>query len=485
MKKIKLTIELFFISIVLTACSSKDNNNLNSISELAIEPIIESIVIPEESIDIFENSNIIIDETSILKYRDLINNINPTSKYSLTENDIEEKINNDLNQCYFNFTGTKKDLINMIINNNPELSCETIDIISNAINGIQLTNEEIHRLSSIKIFEVSDYIELEGYSIIEAYYDHYQNAIYLSTKVINEIALDTNSTYIKELEHVLYHEINHARSFTCNCNKLDSINYQKEGYISFIYESVAESDLLNRGIINQVDANYQELILMENELLMLTILSDYTIDDYYDAIFSEDYYKLYKILNLNSIDDIKSFYQILYTIDSNIGYSTNEVDYYNYDYSYKIELFKLLIKSLLDYTNSNQEFSLVENLVLFNIFKSNLINDMYYDYDSNYNKIYDTSMTDYFIELNNIYINYLVEHYQISKEELLKIEDIDVAVIIQLINNYLNGEELSKNIYSEYALMIIDTYPDLLKILSKEIINQTSFENYIGYKYKN
>ena len=224
---------------------------------------------------------------------------------------------------------------------------------------------------------------------------------------------------------------------------------------------------------------------MENDLLMLTILSDYTIDDYYGAIFSEDYYKLYKILNLNSIDDIKSFYQILYTKDSNTGYTTNEVDYYNYDYSYKIELFKLLIKSLLDYTNSNQEFSLVENLVLFNIFKSNLINDMYYDYDSNYNKIYDTSMTDYFIELNNIYINYLVEHYQISKEEILKIEDIDVAVIIQLINNYLNGEELSKNIYSEYALMIIDTYPDLLKILSKEIINQTSFENYIGYKYRN
>ena len=71
MKKIKLTIELFFISIVLTACSSKDNNNLNSISELAIEPIIESIVIPEESIDIFENSNIIIDE----KYRDLIKTV--------------------------------------------------------------------------------------------------------------------------------------------------------------------------------------------------------------------------------------------------------------------------------------------------------------------------------------------------------------------------------------------------------------------------
>ena len=86
----------------------------------------------------------------------------------------------------------------------------------------------------------------------------------------------------------------------------------------------------------------------------------------------------------------------------------------------------------------------------------------------------------------NIYTS--APHYQIfhnKKLELLKIEDIDVAVIIQLINNYLNGEELSNNIYSEYALMIIDTYPDLLKILSKEIINQTSFENYIGYKYKN
>lgn len=511
-KLTKFAAFLITLSLSFSACSDSSEEVVSSIKET-----ISEFIEPIEDNETIEDENIITDELS-LKYLEYYKNLEfPYNNEELYITD--EEINNIIESastaeiCTYEFEGDFEGLISCIEDNtnnfileNPEYS----NFLSNDqykkilrrilaklyINGTNNKKEDLHRISTISIVfgSTSQLSSKEGTDgLYLAYYDDELNVIVLNEEYIRLVAQDKIVSFEYNLSYVLEHELNHVRQSNCDCRVSNYNDIAYNEYVSFIIESTAESSIYNQGnsVMNINNYSYEEERIHESEILLLGLLTNKSIDEYYNAVYDNDLNKLFHFLNLdeNEIDD---FYKILYSIDgmlcrNDLPYDIlDDVEGITYKeikdaigFSYKENLFKILITKLITYTTIN-DISLEENLVLYNFMRNTVINGCY-----SYDDINDTIVRVYDKEtINNIYlmdeqyISFLSEKYKITKEEIREIERIDIYITMITIRNIVEGEE-SYDSYLKEASTMLEKYPLLANIIKND--PYMNFSNYSSY----
>ena len=279
-------------------------------------------------------------------------------------------------------------------------------------------------------------------------------------------------------EYILKHELNHVNQTACNCRLEKGQIYFDISTLSlnstansdlpgkFLIEASAESNLYLNEYDYKHDLSYTYYNLRDKEalILLLALFSDNEIEEYYDAIKDSDLPKLYDFLGINTENDFYDFYKVLYQIDSTYGFSSfldnfiseSERDNFTVGQAMEIigdaaytDLYKLFIKNAIEYTNKTNELTLEDNLFLYEFGRSIIL--------SSSNRVEEIAVGEYkyvwnedrikeFEKLDDIYKSYLTSHYEISYEDLEKIEN-------DVIDNLIYENDLKKKMANEYTVL--------------------------------
>ena len=279
-------------------------------------------------------------------------------------------------------------------------------------------------------------------------------------------------------EYILKHELNHVNQTACNCRLEKGQIYFDISTLSlnstansdlpgkFLIEASAESNLYLNEYDYKHDLSYTYYSLRDKEalILLLALFSDNEIEEYYDAIKDSDLPKLYDFLGINTENDFYDFYKVLYQIDSTYGFSSfldnfiseSERDNFTVGQAMEIigdaaytDLYKLFIKNAIEYTNKTNELTLEDNLFLYEFGRSIIL--------SSSNRVEEIAVGEYkyvwnedrikeFEKLDDIYKSYLTSHYEISYEDLEKIEN-------DVIDNLIYENDLKKKMANEYTVL--------------------------------
>lgn len=381
------------------------------------------------------------------------------------------------------------------------------EIVEKNTNNI---NEDFHRMQDLKIFygnidtieerdERYHKIYNEDGNFLLGYYDKLENIIVLMNESIKEMneaysqITESENMYYEELYFVLSHEINHLRQMICPCRyNNESHNIFNNHFVKTLIESSAESEIynLNKTYYFDRNRNYEYTYVSERKqesLLMLIPLAkgNKKLEDYYNAISDTDVERFIEFFGLDNKEDIYKFYRVIDIIDGLNSrselpfkiYEENINDKTLYDFKidigfgYRNEIFAMSLYNLAEYTNSHNDFELEDNLMIFNIIKSNIASDAYYmnitDLDlenSDYERVYDQSFVEQYIELEAKYINYLSMRYAVSEHEIREYEK-ELFWYEQSLMNLINDNISEYDIYKEKSKKLLEEFPILKAIL--------------------
>lgn len=373
------------------------------------------------------------------------------------------------------------------------------DIFSNATNNIA---EDLCALSDYKIAlstDVSSDDVLANCSYnthtITLYYERIKvNARIMAASKAYDSDLSVDEIYkeelIKRINLTLIHEINHARQNRCKHTKENAINntivnYSTEGP-SFICEASAESSLYNLELDEDSDSKtrydytYLEERAKEGLLLLINMTSD-SIEPYYNAIYDGKLDDLYEFFNLETKEEIESFYRILYTLDtlssrSKLSSISNDIwelkDKVGNEYL--IDITKLALKNMINYTISHPDFTLEENVTLFDVLKAKIsVAASTYDVEVG-RDIYGEEFIENFNFLMETYESFLMNYYNVDHADALY-SGMDLGLInATMINNETyESDELIK------AYELIEKFPVFKAIAFSDYIIVDGYIN--GY----
>lgn len=174
------------------------------------------------------------------------------------------------------------------------------------------------------------------------------------------------------------------------------LEYEK-WYFSTLLESAAESEIYNKKkysekLVSKKDFNYSKEREKESLLLLLGICRDnVSLEDYYNAIYDSNLSSFYNFFDANTKEKIYDLYKIIYSIDAaslnnelglnlqkEISKNFSEMSLeYLVGYGYRIDILKKVLKNMANYTVNNPDFSLEENVVLFDIVKNLITSNAY------------------------------------------------------------------------------------------------------------
>lgn len=351
---------------------------------------------------------------------------------------IKDTINSD------NLYNKTMEIISVIKNNSINYSTNNKDYIAGFIiddddghNQDKLMVQSIFKdaISDILINSTSkDLCVLKDLKVVISYYSEFNNCIEYK-KEDNLIIIYPNSNW-EEIKYAIRLELNKIRIDNCNCQDSPLFSYSTLNNASVISElyNTNKTDVFVSNDDIKKEALFLSLGLFHN---------NYTINDYYKAIFNNDIETLYKFCNANNEEDIYKINRILYAMNHNID---------SLDYDYKTEIFGIIINNLINYTTNNKNFTLKDNLTIFNALR-NLINN-----DSSEN----------IEELSNIYINFLSKHYKETTTTIIntlndkKITDYTIA-LYNVCHEHNDGNiEIQ---YLNHANEILKRFPLLKQIL--------------------
>lgn len=224
--------------------------------------------------------------------------------------------------------------------------------------------------------------------------------------------------------------------------------YEKIGYtndVSFILESSAESALYNlyqdyyKKEKDEIDYSYYYEREKESLILLLGLLhDDMQTEDYYNAIFDSSLEEFYQYCGVKSNEEKYLLHKIWYALDSLLFRTslpfevTKESNLTIGDLkdivgtSCYVDIFRLVLLHMVEYTDKNPDFPIEENLAIFNIVK-NLITSNIKRVEKialeTYQYTYEEETANAVYMLEQIYLDFLSEHYQIEKDELKKLEE--------------------------------------------------------------
>ena len=293
------------------------------------------------------------------------------------------------------------ELINIIkknsivyITNNQEytLGFTNIDSKDSSTDQIMLQSIFKDAISEILINSTTkDLCVLKDLKVVISYSTESNNCVEYK-KDDNLIVITPNNNW-EEIKYAIRLELNKIRINNCNCqnNPLFAYNILNNASIVSELYNTDKTDIFVSNDDIKKEALFLSLGLFHN---------NYTIDDYYKAIFNNDIDALYKFCNANTEEDIYRINKILYAMNNDI------------DYDYKTEIFGIIINNLITYTNNNKNFPLKDNIIIFNALK-NLV---------------DNESTQNVDELSNIYINFLSKHYKETTTNIINtINDHNIA----------------------------------------------------------
>lgn len=314
-------------------------------------------------------------------------------------------------------------------------------------------------------------------------------------KLIKEFEKEINSNdknediglkFYNYISIAIEHELNHARQQRCqhkeNPNRINNDISYCDPFITTLIEASAESALYNLAIDEDTTSKNTDSYTYPdhrfNEMLLFLLgLQNEKIEDYYNAVYDADTTKLYNFFGLETEEDIKLFYKILYAIDSQslrtdllkkilgvkdsftIGEIMDAVGY-----NYRADLFKLILKNLVEYTQNNPDFSLEENINIFTIVSNYIVyraGELHFFDDNSLGYKYDIDLINAIKELEETYINFLCEYYNTNIDEIESLKnDNYIKEIIDLLNN----ENIAENEKCNKAKALIERFPILKNI---------------------
>lgn len=246
----------------------------------------------------------------------------------------------------------------------------------------------------------------------------------------------------EDVEYAIRLELNKIRIDNCNCQNSPLFAYNTLNNAAIVSElyNTSKTDIF----VSNDDIKKEALFLS-----LGLFHGDYTIDDYYKAVFNNDIEALYKFCGANSEEDIYKINRILYAMNNDL----------NYDY--RCEMFGIIINNLINYTNNNKNFNLKNNLTLFKALRNLFINDSAKNIE----------------EICNIYINYLSKHYNQSITSIINmLNDKEITNYTIALYNLCNEFEKSGTVdtfYLSYSNKIISEFP-----LLKQIFILSTYQDY-------
>lgn len=358
-------------------------------------------------------------------------------------------------------------------------------------NDSRFTEEDICKLKDISI--ETDILD----SGIAAYFDEDKTIVIDYEKIKAEYEeLDTQVTFKDYLCEIIQHELNHVRQFICDCRKNagqinKTVSYlNNEDYPSFIIEGSAESQVYNKEVNGYTltdkdtfDFNYYfERGYQSTLLLMGLFKDDFSIDKYYAAINNSDLEALYEMFGVDTKEDFISFYNIIYAMDTLNARTTLCGDLYDLGYttlgemedqvgsSYKVDLFKFVIKDLLNKITKD-ELSLNESLILYNYVKANILHFTYdVEYiNGEYTYLYDEKLINGIGDIDDIFYEFIRDYFKVSQED---------------INEKLSSYEISASVYhlGYYSVLEYEKRYKVNELIIKyPLITEISFCNSVSY----
>lgn len=294
--------------------------------------------------------------------------------------------------------------------------------ISGASNNI---NEDICRMQTLSIY----FANLPTGTISE--YDEKENAIKFSKNFLLEVKsqlgalapmMSDDLLYYSVMPGLLRHTFNHVRSFKCNCNKnqtISSFKYEEDNdYVPFYLESSAENQISDISTSASV-LSYSKEKDYEKMLLTLALFTGNNVDDFYNSINDTDYEAFWNFFGAKEKEDIYELFKIIYAMDASLGRNSlpnkvreqTEVHLSDKDIignSFRNDLFRITLKNLVEYTDSSKDFTLSDNILIYNIIKSTLYKRAAKDWDKN----------EDFCSLESKYFKYVSTHYGVSQKEI-------------------------------------------------------------------
>ena len=352
--------------------------------------------------------------------------------------------------------------------------------IENSNNNI---DEDVCRMQNLKIV-FDDNCEDET---VVGWYDSDLNVIYLCRNNImnfinnyldeNDIGCNKNSSVYKDYlwnyyYWVLSHELEHLWHTMCNCvsselvgRTIFSYSKNKDGfyYVSVFSESSAESVFKNfnnddnfcgNNMTDDYNYSYTNEIEKESLFMLLSLFNNnVSISDYYSAIGNVDINALLDFFDMNDKYEIYKFYKLLYVVDGIEGRSSlidkyqrlngvfvdyNDMYYYRADIGcgYRADIFRSVLSNMIDYTKNNIDYTLKENLLLFNFIKDRIVNNTSYLMfcDGEFEFMYDNKFVKDILILEEEYVNFLSEYYGVSVSIIREIDSIymkDSSVVLK------------------------------------------------------
>lgn len=339
----------------------------------------------------------------------------------------------------------------------------------------------------------------------------YDNPVYsIYDDDANIICLDMAAIEASSDKKVLYENLAHNLELVgmkaCNCRidkgqKVNDVSILSEN--SFYLDSAAESIHCNLYYDEKSNnlRNYPER-QKECMLLLMGMFDNHEMVDYYNALKNSNMKNFLSFFDAESEEEILEFFRIVYSIDGSFGrnglgadgqFTSSNLDKVadKVGYDYKTAIFKKVLSQLAEYTLEEKDFSLEENLMMFDITKNVLMADIY---DKNSNKMTEADKKGYFRFLNQFtilesnYVKFLSNYYRsdlkkrfsFSNDSSLddfayEVREIEREVSHTLVK-YINGTLVSNEskimdkilnrfpiVYQITSLMVNDSYDLFLK----------------------
>ena len=424
-------------------------------------------------------------------------------EYYLNDKDIEDIINNSNTVASYNyhFDGDINNIIKDIENNSNVVDAglksafdDNKELLDNVLNRIfdeiksdnSNLDSDFHILDDLKILTYKD-------NAIENFvctYIEETNTIVINYNEIKTICEFYNMSFEDQVEYFLTQEIGRVRKNTHKDDKEATLNYRSTND-TLLYEGTNGIELFTKNRIpNDLVLNnnytYDDEIKAQGELLLLGITNqeDGILDTYFNAVNDNDLKKLWEVYNLKDKDDLVHFYNILYSMDAKLRRNGMIFEYYNssknidYDdfvgFEYKLDLYMRSVNNLLEYQKNN-DMSIEDNLIIYNIILNSIINDAY-KYDDNMEMIYEPIFMSKMNELNNKYLDYICEYYKMDINHVNDLIQYDTRYIMIDMASIMHNDDKYIEEYMGDAKTMLDKYPITKAIMASDYIYQTQFD---------
>lgn len=369
------------------------------------------------------------------------------------------------------------------------------------------TNGDIHNLMELKI--VFDDLHSDKSGTIFGTYNAGDNLIKIS---IPNIIASYNSVYKMQskISSVIRHELNHMCQYSCNDvirnNKIVKLNFLTDS--PFLIEASAESALYNLNMlpINEtvnVEFTYKDYRKQESALLLCSLFNQYPIEEYYQAINSQDMNAFFNFLGAETDEEKRELYRVIYafdSIDKRNSYIVNVVgnkdtytkeDYLKMTDKLKnlqyITIFRITINNLINYNIKHSDLTLDDNILLYKLVAEIISEGAFRQFNSkNEEEIYYTY--DEFIEeykiIENSFFAALQTIYKVSDEEINSLyEEYNNLPVTGAYKNMIYGSSVVYNINGK-LYPLTDSLNKLIKKFPKvkEVLGNTYAYTDIGSK---